>query len=128
LGLQCGIYGQHPGVDVVWGHVIEFYGERLPADIQQSARAIAGHHPGTALIRSAVFSDLGGFSQQYDQAEVVEWASRLLSADINQHMLEQVVMYRRIHDTNKGINNDDAKRQYLQLLKKHLDRKRAMQS
>lgn len=123
LAIQLAAFRENPSLDLVWGHVVEFTGS--PPLAGESVTPVPGHHPGTMLIRRAVFDRVGGFSETYQQAEVLEWMTRLMQQDVNCLMLPDVLMYRRIHDANKGIANPGANLQYLQILKKHLDRKRA---
>lgn len=123
LARQAEVVREDPGLDLVWGRVIEFSGDK--PDTGGGARSVAGHHPGTALIRRKAFDQVGGFSETYQQAEVVEWVSRVMHSGVKQLMLPEVLMYRRVHGSNKGIANPAADQQYLRILKRHLDRTRA---
>lgn len=122
LEQQLAILRDEPQVELVWGHVVEFRGAL--ADVQTGSGAVPGHHPGSMLVRRESFARIGGFSPVYQQAEVVEWMTRVLQSGIVHRMLPEVMMYRRIHASNKGISNPEAGAQYLQILKRHLDRRR----
>jgi len=122
LEKQVAALRDDPALDLIWGNVIEFRGPGTPDST--AGRPVPGHHPGTMLIRRQAFSRIGEFSTTYQQVEVVEWMTRVLQAQINQHMLPDVLMYRRLHAANKGMSNPAAGRQYLQVLKKHLERTR----
>jgi len=123
LARQVALFQQDPNLDLVWGNVVEFSGEKSSGD--DGGPTIPGHHPGTALIRRQAFEIIGEFSEVYQQAEVVEWASRVLQSAIKQLMLPDTLMYRRIHKTNKGLSNPNSNQEYLQVLKRHLDRRRS---
>ena len=123
LAKQVATLSDDESVDLVWGNVVEFVG--LGPVTSTNASPVPGHHPGTMLIRREAFARIGEFSETYQQVEVVAWMTRVLQSQIKQVMLPDVLMYRRIHGSNKGISNPDADRQYLQVLKKHLDQKRA---
>lgn len=123
LALQMAAFDEDPELDAVWGHVREFSeGE----DPERSGRpAMAGKHPGTVLFRAAAFRRSGGFATDLPNAEVVDWVSRLEALGMKQRMLPEVLMYRRLHETNKGRDNPEAHREYLYALKRHLDRTRS---
>lgn len=123
LEKQLAVLQNNPQVDLVWGNVIEFTGDVF--NPEASTQPTPGHHPGTMLIRRQAFEVIGEFSEDYQQGEVVEWMTRVLLSEVEQLMLRDVLMYRRIHGANKGIANPQADREYLHILKKHLDRRRA---
>ncbi len=124
LALQLAAMAEDSRIDIVFGHVQEF--RHNPRQGGEAGPAIPGFHPGAMLIRRPAFDRIGGFSEDFQQAEVVEWMARLVERDVAYRMLPETVMYRRIHDSNKGRNNADAKSQYLRILKLHLDRRRAV--
>ena len=123
LALQCAAFDEDPALDLVWGQVREFDSGSDPQ--QSSYPARAAQHPGTLLMRRTALRRVGKFSEHYQQAEVVEWAARLLQLGLAQRTLPQVLMYRRLHDSNKGLGNRAAHREYLQVLKRHMDRKKS---
>lgn len=123
IAIQLAALDANPNLDLVWGHVVEFRGE-TPAT-GSCAAAIAGHHPGTMLVRREAFTRIGNFSEAYQEAEVVEWMTRVLQCEVSHLMLRETLMFRRIHEANKGLSNPAANRQYLAILKNHLDKKRA---
>jgi glycosyltransferase involved in cell wall biosynthesis len=122
LEIQTEAFARDPGLDIVWGHVQEFYQGTAPGD--SPARPLAGRHPGTALLRRRAFDVVGGFSEVHQQSEVVEWVTRIIEHDLRQIMLPNILMYRRIHSSNKGLFNKVAQMEYLKVLKMHLDRQR----
>jgi glycosyltransferase involved in cell wall biosynthesis len=123
LALQMAAFDENPELDAVWGHVREFREGQDPRDAERPA--MAGKHPGTVLFRASAFRRSGGFATDLPNAEVVDWVSRLEALGLKQHMLNEVLMYRRLHDTNKGRVNPQAHREYLHALKRHLDRTRS---
>ncbi|MFT4519066.1 MAG: glycosyltransferase involved in cell wall biosynthesis [Halioglobus sp.] len=123
LALQVSAFASDSNLDVVWGHVQEFTEDQNPEE--SAGRPLAGQHPGAALFRADALRNSGGFSIGLRNAEVVEWVSRITTAGLQQLMLPEVVMYRRLHTQNKGRDNPAAHREYLLVLKRHLDRRRS---
>ncbi|MGV6826282.1 MAG: glycosyltransferase family 2 protein [bacterium] len=121
LQTQVSVLNGHPGTEAVWGHVVEFSGDPKGIDI---TKRIPGYHPGTLLISRETFTRIGEFSVEFSQAEVADWVARAQRHDLQQVMLPDVLMYRCLHEDNKGKQNPDSRQQYLQVLKAHLDRKR----
>lgn len=123
LKRQLAAFACDPGLDVVWGGVREFRDGEDPAASQRPV--LAAPHPGAALLRREAFERTGGFSDVFRETEVVEWATRILEPEFRQARVDDVVMYRRLHGTNKGLDNEAARREYLAVLKRHLDRRRS---
>jgi glycosyltransferase involved in cell wall biosynthesis len=122
LALQLAAFRSDPALDLVYGHVKEF--EHGGRDALADTPSLPGHHPGAVLVKRRAYDRIGGFSEEFQQAEVVDWMARAMERGISSVVIPEVVMYRRIHGANKGRNNPDAKLQYLQVLKRHLDRRR----
>tara|TARA_R110000823_G_scaffold130015_12_gene257906 strand:+ start:15591 stop:16271 length:681 start_codon:yes stop_codon:yes gene_type:complete len=123
LALQLAAFEEQPELDIVWGHVTEFVHGMDP--MQNTSRPLAGGHPGTALMRMPAFARSGGFAHDLAQCEVVDWVSRVVAAGLHHTTLDAVLMYRRLHARNKGRLHPGMQRQYLQALKRHLDRQRS---
>ncbi|MEZ5567990.1 MAG: glycosyltransferase family A protein [Halioglobus sp.] len=122
LQRQTACFEARPELDVVWGRVREFQHGRAPED--SDTPTFGGGHPGSALMRIEAFHRCGGFPLDLRQTEVIEWASRMRAAHLEQCTLDAVVMYRRLHPGNKGRVNPANKREYLQALKRHINRQR----
>lgn len=125
LGVQIMALQQNPAVGILWGYVVEFSGDHPEPPTQ--AEPVPGYHLGTMLMRTQLLAEVGPFSTTYQLAEMVDWIARLQQSSAQQLMLPDILMYRRIHQTNKGKSAQYAKHEYLQVLKAHLDRKRATQ-
>jgi len=123
LALQLAAMADDPRLEIVFGHVQEFF--HTPMQAGDAGPAIPGLHPGAMLIRRPTFDRVGGFSEDFQQAEVVEWMARLMEREVMYRVIPDTVMYRRIHGSNKGRDNPVARSQYLHILKRHLDRRRA---
>jgi hypothetical protein len=56
----------------------------------------------------------------------VDWYLRAVELQLHTLMLPDVLLWRRIHDTNMGIQERNSRQDYLQIVKAALDRRRAV--
>jgi len=56
--------------------------------------------------------------------EFVDWYARAREAGLKSVMLQDVVYRRRLHASNLGVREKDARQDYAHILKASLDRKR----
>ena len=77
------------------------------------------------MIRREAFFRVGWFETDFKQAEFISWYLRAIDAGLQSAMLPEVVMERRIHQTNQGRNPQINASEYARILKATLDRRRA---
>ena len=86
-----------------------------------------GYSKSAFLSQRNVFEKYGNFSADIALGDFIEWFSRVTRDDqSNTIILDEVLTYRRIHDTNTTRGMD--KKAYLNILKSHLDEKRKIES
>lgn len=128
IQVQMQYMRDHPGIDVVFGHVKQFVSPDIEQDLSNaisvSTTDVPGHVPGTMLVTREAFHRVGFFDTTLDLAETIEWYARALDAGVTTHMLPVTVMRRRIHKTNKGIISSADRGDYARALKTILDRRR----
>lgn len=128
LAQQLTTFAANPNLDMVLGHVRQFYSPDLDETarrrIQIPREIMPGYHIGTMLIYRKAFSRVGWFETNLQQGEFVSWYLRAFDADLQIAMLPEVVMERRIHQTNLGRNPDLNRSDYARILKASLDRRR----
>jgi glycosyltransferase involved in cell wall biosynthesis len=117
-----------PSVDLVFGHLQEFISPDLPAaeaaTLHCSTEPRAAYVAGSVLIRRAAWERVGGFETQTHVAEFLEWLLRARELGCREMLVEDVVIERRIHRTNNTRVNHHEMREYAQMLKASLDRRR----
>ena len=59
--------------------------------------------------------------------EFLDWYARAQDAGIRTHMLEDIMLRRRIHDANMGLQEKNRRADYLRVFKASLDRRRKLQ-
>lgn len=128
LGIQKQCFAADPGLDMVFGHVEQFFSpeleDSLKDKIKLTAARMPGYLPGTLLIKKTSFLKAGFYNEELRLGEVVDWYLRALDAGLKSIVVPDTVMRRRIHDDNSGIRERENRRDYLRLLKASLDRRR----
>src|SRR5262249_24582700 len=117
-------------LDVVFGHAREFVSPELSEEQRVSVRPpVLEPKPWISanlmLVRRESFERVGPFSEELRVGVTVDWCARARDAGLKSAILPEVVLERRIHLTNNGIRERDAKSQYVHVLKAALDRRRA---
>lgn len=113
LALQCEELERQPDLEMLFGWVEQFGGD---APISRAP------HRGTMLICRAAFERVGEFAE-LSTGEFLDWYSRARHAGLREFTVPAVVYRRRLHDQNLGLRSDP--KDYLRVLKAHLDRHRS---
>jgi glycosyltransferase involved in cell wall biosynthesis len=128
LARQCSAFTSDPTLEVVFGHVQQFYSPELDEETKRHItipiETMRGFHVGAMLIKRETFFRVGLFKTDLQLAELVDWHARAMELGLRSLMLPDVVMKRRIHQTNQGIRQRAARRDYVRVLKASLDRRR----
>ena len=118
-------------LDVVFGYVEQFYspelGESIKQKIKYPPQPIAGYHPGTMVIKRESFNRVGQFENHWELGEVFEWHIKAKEQGLKSLMLPEIVLKRRLHNTNKGISKRQLRTNYVRILKASLDRRRTQE-
>jgi glycosyltransferase involved in cell wall biosynthesis len=118
-------------LDMVFGHVREFVSPELDAEERKGVRPPAPVSPWAApnlmLIRRPSFERVGPFSTTLRVGVTVDWFARATEAGLKSLVLPEVVLERRLHTQNNGLREQQARSQYLQVLKASIDRRRQAQ-
>jgi glycosyltransferase involved in cell wall biosynthesis len=128
LAKQLVAFAKHSEVDMVFGHVQQFYSPELPDEVRRTIdipkRPSPGYHVGTLLLKATTFHRVGAFLPRLRMGEFVEWYARARAAGCSGLMLPDVVMRRRIHANNMGRREQQNRVDYVRALKAGLDEKR----
>jgi glycosyltransferase involved in cell wall biosynthesis len=129
LALQLDALERAPELDIVFGYVRTFHSPELTAEqrsrIELQEKPIPGIYKGTMLIRREAFLQVGPFATQWKLGDFVEWYARAVDTALTSSMLPEVVAHRRLHLTNTGIRDHDSRSDYVRILKRVLDRRKA---
>jgi glycosyltransferase involved in cell wall biosynthesis len=118
-----------PSLDYAGGRTEQFISPELPEDVRTRLfcppHAIAARTASALLIRRSVFDRVGMFDPSLQLGETIDWIARADSANVSVRMVDAVVLRRRIHDANTGLNQAHRRSDYLRVLKAALDRRRS---
>src|SRR6185295_6143052 len=81
--------------------------------------------PSAMMIKRASFEKVGGFDTRWTLGSVVDWHARACEAGLRELVLPEILYERRIHGDNIGIKAARHRRDYLEVVKAALDRRRA---
>ena len=85
---------------------------------------VATRLPSAALIRRKSFERIGEFDARLRVGETIEWWSRAMDAGFRCVPVEATVLLRRVHAGNLGKRRPDPGRDYLDMLRGVLERRR----
>ncbi len=128
MSKQLEVLRQRPEIDMVFGHVKQFYSPELLKEFRNKYACpespSPGYNSGSMLIRRASFFTVGLFDETFATGSFNDWYMRAGAAGLQSMMLPDVIYMRRIHDANHGIVRRDKSLDYVRVLKAHLDRQR----
>ncbi|MGE0487971.1 MAG: glycosyltransferase family A protein [Vulcanimicrobiota bacterium] len=124
LELQLSSLG--PEVELVFTLVEEFLSPELDPNHPYLVRTepMPGKLPSTLLARRRLFERVGPFATGWKVGEFIDWYARAQEAGATVTMVDQVLVRRRIHRTNQGITEGDARQDFARILGGVLRRRR----
>ena len=128
ISRQMDVFRETPELDIVFAHVEQFHSPDIPDLLdQQPPPAMAGIHTGCMLARRDVFERVGPFDTEITLGEFLDWYARAQDAGIKVRVLDDIMLRRRIHDRNMGLQEKNKRADYLRVFKASLDRRRKLQ-
>ena len=129
LTRQMQVLESEPDVEMVFGHVQQFHSPELDESVKNKihcpAELMPGYVPGTLLIKREDFLRVGKFETDLQMGEFISWYARATELGLRAKMLPELLMSRRLHETNTGIRQRQSRTDYVRLIKATLDRRRA---
>lgn len=118
-------------VHIVSGHVKQFISEDVNYEVHQipmDQEIMPGYLAGATLIKKEIFDKVGLFNEDLIVAEYVDWFSRVKDAGISFKMIDDIILKRRIHSQNTGIQQRHHRLDYIRALKESIKRKKQKDS
>ena len=130
LSLQKVALDADPGLDMVFGHVREFFSPELDEETRASLRppapeAMPWTAPNLMLVRRESFERVGPFTTAVRVGVTVDWFARAQEAGLRHTILPEVVLERRLHTQNNGLRESASRSQYLEVIRQAMERRRA---
>lgn len=128
LERQMARFEARPELDYCFAHVQNFWEsaeeQRKFAD-HRIAKPLPGYSACTMLARRSLFATIGQFNAAITHADDTEWFLRASDSGAKMEMLADVLLYRRLHQTNiSRVRAANSREQYLHMIKNTLDRRR----
>ena len=115
-------------IDIVFGMMEQFISPELSIEnqirLQSKLTKMPGFSAGAMLIRKETFLKVGWFDEKLELGEFIDWYSRAKDIGLTYHILDDVVLKRRIHMNNMGIQKHQHLKDYTAVLRAALARKR----
>jgi glycosyltransferase involved in cell wall biosynthesis len=127
LEIQTGYLQKHPSGMYTISKINNFIEPGCNVDPQKLQSILENDQRGLATIvaRKTVFDLIGGFNPRYQVGEDFEWFTRAKEAGIPMVILPEVLLQRRIHNSNISLTQIQVcKANMLQAIKESLNRKK----
>jgi hypothetical protein len=120
LQIMLKTLSQDPGLDGTFGNVVNTDTELNPISSPVAAQLL-----GTTLLRRVSALRVGTFRTDITHAANIDWVSRAAMAGLRLRALDNVVLLRRIHGDNLGIQSRPGSREdLLRVVRDHHQRHR----
>jgi glycosyltransferase involved in cell wall biosynthesis len=131
LEIQLAALGNDDKPEIVFGHVTQFRSPELPVEAvhlpADADEPRVGHHAGSMLLRRDTFDAVGWFTEDQDRGDFIDWFARALEQQRRICVVDEVVMRRRLHLTNKGLTARTGIEEYARVLHRVIERRRSAQ-
>ena len=128
LKVQINQFIHQPEIQYSYGRVKQFlepgcklrsgYAERLLKESQE------GRTPGTLVVRKSLFNQVSNFNSKFIIGCDVEWFTRVKDYKIPFKYTNEILLYKRIHDTNLSRNVHLNRKELFQIVQQSLKRQR----
>jgi glycosyltransferase involved in cell wall biosynthesis len=130
LARQIEAFREHPDADIVSGRLRQFFSpdidEHSRARIGNQTNEMPGHHLGAMLVARRAQDIVGPFDHGWKIGQDMDWYLRaVVEIGLEMVMLPELVLLRRLHDSNKGITHREFAAQRMEILRASLERRRA---
>ncbi len=131
LEAQVRELADNPMLDAVTGHLKNVlqseWIDREKCDKGCLDGTIVGYSPTAILIRRESFFKVGEYETESRVGEVVDWFVRARETGLNILVLDELLVWRRVHRNNNGLKNKAFAQDYVKALKRSIDRRRIAQ-
>lgn len=125
LRIQVEYLFEHPAVGYTIGKIQNFNcpGNNSRSQVKESSLEKEQAGLITMVARKTVFEQVGGFDPSYRIGSDFEWVVRAKDAGISMVILSEILLHRRIHDSNLSHQTQARYASLLRMFKESIDRK-----
>jgi glycosyltransferase involved in cell wall biosynthesis len=128
LAVRLAALAADPTADMCFGHMVQFVSPELPPEEQARLHVDPRPQPAWAsssmLARRSVFDRLGLLPEHRRAGDFLEWIIGARNAGLRALMLDDVVLWRRLHMSNLTRREPEANAHYLAVVRGELARRR----
>jgi len=125
LAAQMAALKERGGPDLVFGMMQQFRGGP-GAPRRPDGDVAPGYFAGAMLTRLETFRRVGPFTTEWRVGEFVDWYARAQDLGLRSAMLEQVVLWRRLHDSNTARMSAGGQQDFVNVVRAALQRRRGV--
>jgi glycosyltransferase involved in cell wall biosynthesis len=127
LELQWEALRALPGPAMVFGSLIEVRDsvDRPGATLVPCGDAMQAPSVGTLLLRASDFRRVGFFDTRWQVGEFIDWYARARDLGLEEVLVPQVLLKRRLHDDNLGVRKRAARQEYARVIASAVARRRS---
>ncbi len=119
---------EHPELAISFSWMSCFISPELSDELKQirycPPNPMPGCIPGTALVRTEAFKQVGYFNPKWRLGEFIDWLARAKDLGLASDMLPDVFLLRRIHETNTGVTERPSRIDYVKVIREALERRK----
>lgn len=128
LARQYAYAHEHDDIGIVFTYMECFISPELSREVQQLRYCPQGPVQGmlaaSSFIRKTAFETVGLFDERWRVGEFIDWFARAKVAGLRYHMLADVLLRRRIHNTNTGVEKRPERVDYVGIVREAMKRRK----
>lgn len=133
ISKQVEAFNSNPELEIVFCFVKQFLCPKIEQAehkfyIPENTEILSGHTTIAMLLKKESFLRIGPFDEEYRFGDFIQWYGRAKDLNINETVLNDVLVYRRIHKSNLGSDQMAAKLSYMKVIKERLKRQKENKS
>ena len=129
ISKQMDAFNTNAELEIVFCHVKQFLCPKVEASehkffIPKNQEILSGHTTIAMLIKKKAYNRIGSFNEEYRFGDFIQWYGRAKDLNIKETVLNDVLVFRRIHKGNLGSDQMAAKLSYMKVIKERLRRQK----
>lgn len=128
LDIQMYQFRNNPGLDVLFSYMQCFISPEISEDVKNLRYCppdpLPGYIPSTLVAKITSFEKAGYFDSRWKNGESVAWMFKALETGLNFGVVDEVLVKRRIHETNKSVlASSTSQSEYFKIIRESLERR-----